>query len=245
MSDKNADEHHVPITSSPSQEPQPQQRSQSQPLSSYSVAKCQELGRYLIATRDLKKGEIIFQEFPLAAAPQKTSSLICPGCFNTPESQVSQTHHYLLQSDKIHLRDYSLGDINYLPIIVNSCINNTTQCPNCGWPLCSAEECPGIARHAEVECKLLRLRLNSVSIPDDDEAAGESNGATTEECKIEMKSDGRNWSLLQDTLMVIRCLDLKYSNEGKWNELLDMDPNWERWSRYGTRNILSFTNFQS
>jgi len=62
----------------------------SESLASYSVAECQEIGRYLVATRDLKKGEIIFQESPLAVAPQKNSTLICPGCFKTAKVEVSQ-----------------------------------------------------------------------------------------------------------------------------------------------------------
>jgi hypothetical protein len=65
--------------------------SQEEPVtlqSTYYVAKCVRLGRYLAASRDLRKGEIIFQEYPIAAAPQKNSSLICPGCFGRPNIEV-------------------------------------------------------------------------------------------------------------------------------------------------------------
>jgi len=96
--------------------------------------------------------------------------------------------------------------------------------------MCSEEECPGIDRHADVECKLL-------STANEQRINKEGSRA-----KRDMKSF-RNWSLLQDTLMTVRCLNHKYSNKDTWGLLLDMDSNWSKWSRYGRVSSFNFFLF--
>ena len=54
----------------------------------FRVAHCQEMGRYLVAAKDLAKGEIIFQEFPIASGPERDSVLICPGCYEAPDDEM-------------------------------------------------------------------------------------------------------------------------------------------------------------
>ena len=44
------------------------------------MKKNDKLGRYMVATRDLKAGEILFQEFPVSAGPKMNCSSMCLGC---------------------------------------------------------------------------------------------------------------------------------------------------------------------
>lgn len=147
------------------------EESQETSSTTYFVEKCPQLGRYLAAARDLRKGEIIFQENPIAAAPQKNSQLICPGCFSPAN----------------------------------------IECPKCGWPICCLN-CPKLERH-RVECVAISIR----------DARNRNSGATR---------SAQDWILYQDTLMLFRCLSLKSENKEKWNTLLEMESNWEQWSKY-------------
>lgn len=45
------------------------------------------LGRYLVATRDIKQGEIILEEIPLIKGPSQMTAPVCLGCYRliTPD----------------------------------------------------------------------------------------------------------------------------------------------------------------
>jgi len=58
----------------------------------YNVAFSADLGRHLVAARDLLKGDIIFREIPIASGLEGNSLLICPGCYNTPTMSVRTCH---------------------------------------------------------------------------------------------------------------------------------------------------------
>jgi hypothetical protein len=45
------------------------------------VAENDTLGRHLIATRDVKIGEVILQEEPLVAGPSQVTPPVCLGCY--------------------------------------------------------------------------------------------------------------------------------------------------------------------
>lgn len=45
------------------------------------VVENETLGRHLIATRDLKLGEVILQEQPLVAGPSQVTPPVCLGCY--------------------------------------------------------------------------------------------------------------------------------------------------------------------
>jgi hypothetical protein len=45
------------------------------------VAENEALGRHVIATRDLKVGEVILKEKPLVAGPSQVTPPICLGCY--------------------------------------------------------------------------------------------------------------------------------------------------------------------
>lgn len=55
----------------------------------FEVSCCASLGRYMVATRDIKRGEIILQEQPIISGPIRSTELLCPGCYQTPEANVS------------------------------------------------------------------------------------------------------------------------------------------------------------
>lgn len=50
----------------------------------YKIEQNQQLGRYLVASRDIKKGEVILRDQPLITGPTKASDLSCPGCYASP-----------------------------------------------------------------------------------------------------------------------------------------------------------------
>ena len=47
----------------------------------FKIGKSSELGRYLEATKDLKKGEIIFKEAPLVVGPISVTPPVCLCCY--------------------------------------------------------------------------------------------------------------------------------------------------------------------
>lgn len=48
----------------------------------YEISHCPKLGRHLVASRNIKKGEVILTDKPLVSGPTKESTiLICPGCY--------------------------------------------------------------------------------------------------------------------------------------------------------------------
>lgn len=42
-----------------------------------------ELGRYVIASRSIKAGEILFEEKPFAIGPKQDSPVVCLGCYTS------------------------------------------------------------------------------------------------------------------------------------------------------------------
>ncbi|XP_066994525.2 SET domain-containing protein SmydA-8 isoform X2 [Anabrus simplex] len=55
----------------------------------YKIATDETLGRYLVATRDIKQGEMIFQETPIVTGPKVVTYPVCLGCLHQmkPESE--------------------------------------------------------------------------------------------------------------------------------------------------------------
>jgi hypothetical protein len=48
----------------------------------WKVVENAELGRHLVAVRDIKQGEIILQEKPLLVTPPKITLPVCLGCYS-------------------------------------------------------------------------------------------------------------------------------------------------------------------
>ena len=47
----------------------------------YRIAKNSELGRHIIVTKDIKKGDIIFKDYPLVTGPSRESDPCCVSCY--------------------------------------------------------------------------------------------------------------------------------------------------------------------
>ena len=47
----------------------------------YRIAKNSELGRHILVTKDVKKGDIIFKDYPLVTGPSRESDPCCVSCY--------------------------------------------------------------------------------------------------------------------------------------------------------------------
>ncbi|XP_077295843.1 SET domain-containing protein SmydA-8-like [Arctopsyche grandis] len=81
---------------------------------------CNEvLGRHLIATRDIKQGEMIFKEKPAVLGPKIVSHPVCLSCYKRVKAEKQQN-----------------GKIDFY------------KCTSCGWPMCNSE-CQSSKVHKE------------------------------------------------------------------------------------------------
>ena len=53
----------------------------------YKVCSSPDIGRYLVATRDLKPGEMIISETPLVIGPQAVTIPVCLACYKPATSK--------------------------------------------------------------------------------------------------------------------------------------------------------------
>jgi hypothetical protein len=51
------------------------------PGPAYEIQRCDELGRYLVASRDIEPGEIVFRSEPIVSGLQPGSAPLCLGCY--------------------------------------------------------------------------------------------------------------------------------------------------------------------
>lgn len=58
------------------------------------MKKNDKLGRFMIASRDLKPGEVIFREFAVVHGPKMLSNPICLGCHKTLVIKPKKTDFY-------------------------------------------------------------------------------------------------------------------------------------------------------
>ena len=61
----------------------------------YRIAKNSELGRHVVVTRSLKKGDIIFKDYPLVTAPSRESTPCCVACYRLLGMVPSLCHLYI------------------------------------------------------------------------------------------------------------------------------------------------------
>ncbi|RZF39124.1 hypothetical protein LSTR_LSTR013859 [Laodelphax striatellus] len=93
--------------------------------SCYKVVASDTLGRHLVATRDIKAGEVIIKEPPLVVGPKLCSVPTCLGCHKTLQATSPDDE----------------TPANYY------------KCSGCGWPLC-APRCESLPQHKQ-ECELM------------------------------------------------------------------------------------------
>ena len=128
--------------------------------------------RVLKATRDIKAGEIIFEEPPVFAGPSKSSKPICLVCLN----EVRHVGSELLISI---LFNNIFGDIlllSYMNLQIGpNTLNevNNVWCEQCDFPMCSSEcsaahinmpECSIISRHKPMKIKKGKFALANMFI---------------------------------------------------------------------------------
>ena len=53
----------------------------------FQVCSSPDLGRYLVATRDLKPGELVISETPLVLGPQAVTIPICLACYKPADGK--------------------------------------------------------------------------------------------------------------------------------------------------------------
>lgn len=95
-----------------------------------------ELGRYVIAKRDIKSGEILFEEEPFVIGPKPNITCICLGCYCPIDGCKNNNN----EED-----------------------NNYSRCTKCTWPLC--KKCTeNNAKDHQNECKL--FSTNNVKFQD-------------------------------------------------------------------------------
>ena len=112
----------------------------------YRIAKNSELGRHILVTKDVKKGDIIFKDYPLVTGPSRESAPCCVSCYKLLDLSTEASSD--AASDCMDVED----DEEPVPYV---------KCPKCGWPLCSLE-CAQKPIHA-AECFFLSkvcLRYN-------------------------------------------------------------------------------------
>ena len=78
----------------------------------YKIAKNSELGRHIVVTKALKKGDIIFKDYPLVTGPSRESAPCCVVCYKL----IGKNYHYLnflkllreVTKKKSFLRDFEI-----------------------------------------------------------------------------------------------------------------------------------------
>ncbi|XP_049533897.1 SET domain-containing protein SmydA-8 [Anopheles darlingi] len=94
----------------------------------YRVVENACLGRYVVATRNIRQGEVIFRDAPAVVGPKMASVPVCLGC-----------NRDLMATATVRQQ----GDANF----------RFHQCSRCGWPVCGAE-CEAADQHRS-ECRLM------------------------------------------------------------------------------------------
>lgn len=62
--------------------------------SAFQVKRSEKLGRYMVASRDLKAGEVLFREFAVVHGPKMLSQPICLGCHKSLSLRTSKATFY-------------------------------------------------------------------------------------------------------------------------------------------------------
>merc|ERR1711992_27482 len=94
----------------------------------FRIAQSNDVGRHVVTTRKVTKGEVIFRDVPIVTGPSRESEPACVSC-------------------------YRLIDLTCTRPEVGGCSASGVPlglCPRCGWPLCSST-CANSNNH-KAEC---------------------------------------------------------------------------------------------
>lgn len=141
----------------------------------YEVCKSEELGRYLVASRDLSPGDVVLSERPLVFGPKgmrftmdQEATVPCVGCYKPVSADVGE------------------------------------RCAKCGWPVCTGN-CPGLTdlRHHGAECEILSVRPECVF--DDITEFYRHDALLPLRCLLLQKLDPVKWKVLLDMQSHMEC----------------------------------------
>jgi len=105
----------------------------------YRIAKNSEVGRHIVVTKPLKKGDIIFKDTPLVTGPSRESNPCCIACYKLLDLSTKSESE---DDQLMDIEDAAGGEP--VPYV---------KCPKCGWPLCSLQ-CSQANNHI-AECQFL------------------------------------------------------------------------------------------
>ena len=160
----------------------------------YRIAKNSELGRHILVTKNVKKGDIIFKDYPLVTGPSRESAPCCVSCYKLLDLSAEAGSEDITDVDE---------DEEAAPYV---------RCPKCGWPLCSLE-CAQNPRHA-AECFFLskvchQIGNGTIYLIIRPFQAG-----------VEFGPDDTD--SLYDVVTVLRCLYLMNTDKKAWEALLSL-----------------------
>ena len=140
----------------------------------YRVEKNSEVGRHLVVTRSVRKGEVVFQDSPLVTGPSRESEPCCVSCYRPLDLTTAVTAEDA-EEDEME----SSGPVPHI------------LCPRCGWPLCSLQ-CSASQRH-QPECQLVSRAALQISPEDTDSLY---DVITVIRCLHLKKTDSKAWAAL-------------------------------------------------
>ncbi|CAG7830596.1 unnamed protein product [Allacma fusca] len=169
----------------------------------YSMEENEKLGRFLVATEDVKADTLLFRDRPLVLAFRTglldSDDSICLGCYKLQSNIDSST-----EEDE------------------ESCESHSC-CLKCGLPVCS-EECSSQYFHKHFECKLLREAARAKTGPTAIPGSSKDDSSQTETVTSSGLTDDQKESFIQN-LLYFRCLLLKNVNLDHWNQLMSLQSN--------------------
>jgi len=87
----------------------------------YRIAQSPDVGRHIVATKKLEKGEVVFKDVPIVTGPSRESESCCVACYKPLDLETPKVDN---GSDDSEM-DVDSGPSPYI------------LCPRCKWPLCS------------------------------------------------------------------------------------------------------------
>ena len=88
----------------------------------YRIAQSEDVGRHIVVTRKLEKGEVVFKDTPIVTGPSRESDPCCVACYKPLD----------LETPCLAAQNDSGMEVDSGPV-------PHVLCPKCKWPLCSLE----------------------------------------------------------------------------------------------------------
>merc|ERR1719422_2118826 len=86
------------------------------------IAQSPDVGRHIVATKRLEKGEVVFKDVPIVTGPSRESEPCCVACYKPIDLETQR-----MDAGSDSEMEVDSGPAPYI------------LCPRCKWPLCSLE----------------------------------------------------------------------------------------------------------